>query len=44
MPAVLVEVEFISNPEQLQFLANENNRKGLAVAIASGIENYVICL
>lgn len=41
MPAALVEVEFLSNPEQLQFLSDENNREGLAEAIATGIENYI---
>jgi N-acetylmuramoyl-L-alanine amidase len=44
MPAVLVEVEFISNPDQLQFLADENNREGLADSIAIGIQNYVSSL
>jgi N-acetylmuramoyl-L-alanine amidase len=44
MPAVLVEVEFISNPDQLQFLADENNREGLADTIATGIENYLSSL
>ena len=41
MPAVLVEVEFLSNPEQLIFLAEEGNRESLAEAIAQGIENYI---
>ena len=41
MPAALVEVEFLSNPEQLQFLSDENNREGLAEAIATGVENYI---
>jgi N-acetylmuramoyl-L-alanine amidase len=41
MPAALVEVEFLSNPEQLQFLSDENNREDLAEAIATGIENYI---
>jgi N-acetylmuramoyl-L-alanine amidase len=41
MPAVLVEVEFLSNPDQLQFLADESNREGLAEATATGIENYI---
>jgi len=41
MPAVLVEVEFLSNPDQLQFLADEKNREGLAEATATGLENYI---
>jgi len=41
MPAVLVEVEFLSNPDQLQFLADEGNREGLAEATAVGIENFI---
>jgi N-acetylmuramoyl-L-alanine amidase len=41
MPAVLVEVEFLSNPEQLQFLADEDNREGLAEATATGIKNFI---
>ena len=41
MPAVLVEVEFLSNTEQLQFLSDENNREDLADAIATGIEKYI---
>ena len=40
MPAVLVEVEFISHPGQLLFLADEVIREGLAEAIATGIKNY----
>jgi len=41
MPAVLVEVEFLSNPEQLQFLAAEKNREALANAISKGIDKYI---
>lgn len=37
MPAILVECEFLSNPEQLQFLAVPENRVILAQAIAAGI-------
>lgn len=36
-PAVLVETEFISNPQQLQFLADPDNQQRLALAIADGI-------
>ena len=41
MPAVLVEVEFLSNPEQLRFLGDEKNREGLAEAISTGIEKFL---
>jgi N-acetylmuramoyl-L-alanine amidase len=37
MPAILVESEFLTNPIQLQFLADEENQRGLAVAISNGI-------
>ena len=38
MPAILVESEFLTNPVQLQFLADPGNRQNLAVAIADGID------
>ena len=38
MPAILVECEFITNPTQLRFLADERNQEKLAVAIADGID------
>ncbi|HYO15463.1 MAG TPA: N-acetylmuramoyl-L-alanine amidase [Thermoanaerobaculia bacterium] len=34
MPAILVECEFLTNPQQLEFLADETNQQGLAAAIA----------
>lgn len=37
MPAVLVEMEFINNPQQAKFLSKEKNQKKIAAAIASGI-------
>jgi N-acetylmuramoyl-L-alanine amidase len=37
MPAILVESEFLTNPIQLQFLADQENQRGLAVAISNGI-------
>jgi N-acetylmuramoyl-L-alanine amidase len=37
MPAVLVELEFLTHPEQLRFLADEANQRRLANAIAGGI-------
>jgi len=38
MPAVLVESEFLSNPQKLQFLADPQNQESLASAIARGID------
>ena len=38
MPAILVESEFLTNPNQLQFLADETNQRNLVVAIANGID------
>jgi N-acetylmuramoyl-L-alanine amidase len=40
MPACLVETEFISNPQQAQFLANPANQEKIARAIADGIKTY----
>ncbi|NWF56005.1 MAG: N-acetylmuramoyl-L-alanine amidase [Syntrophaceae bacterium] len=41
MTAVLIETEFITNPKQLQFLADVENQKKMAAAIADGIEAIV---
>jgi N-acetylmuramoyl-L-alanine amidase len=41
MPAVLVESEFLSNPQQLKFLADSENQEALASAIARGIDQTV---
>jgi len=41
MTAVLIETEFITNPKQLQFLADPENQKKMATAIADGIEDIV---
>lgn len=38
MPAVLVESEFITNPTQLRFLADQENQRNLAFGIANGID------
>jgi N-acetylmuramoyl-L-alanine amidase len=38
MTAILIECEFITNPNQLQFLADPQNQQELAVAIANGID------
>ena len=37
MPAILIETEFLTNPTQLQFLADQENQRSLAVAITNGI-------
>lgn len=38
MPAVLVECEFVTNPQQLRFLASADKQAALARAIATGID------
>jgi N-acetylmuramoyl-L-alanine amidase len=40
MPAVLVECEFMTNPEGLQFLRDPSSQLALARAIAQGIKTY----
>lgn len=40
MPAVLLEVAFISNPYEEQFLASKANQQYIAIAIADGISNF----
>lgn len=37
MPAILVECEFLTNPQQLEFLADEGNQRRLAAAIARAV-------
>ena len=37
MPAVLVECEFLSNPETRRFLKEPGNQRGIARAIAAGV-------
>ncbi len=41
MPAVLVEVAFISNPRDEKLLKKENNHQVLAQALLTGIEGYL---
>lgn len=41
MPAVLVELDFISNIEQEQFLASDDGQTDLAKAVARGITDYM---
>ena len=40
MPSVLVEVSFISNPQEEQLLSNESYRMQIAKAIAKGLDTY----
>jgi N-acetylmuramoyl-L-alanine amidase len=41
MPAVLVEVGFLSNPDEEQQLRNASHRRRVAEAIALGIEDFI---
>lgn len=41
MPSVLVEVSFITNPEEAKLLRKDHYRQQLAEAIASGIEKFL---
>jgi N-acetylmuramoyl-L-alanine amidase len=41
MPSVLVEVSFISNPEEERLLSTDEYRAGLARSIAAGIQKYI---
>jgi N-acetylmuramoyl-L-alanine amidase len=40
MPSVLVEVSFISNPQEEQLLSDESYRLQIAKAIAKGLNTY----
>lgn len=40
MPAVLIELGFISNPEEEQFLRSDSGQRLLAESIFNGIKNY----
>jgi len=40
MPAVLVEVGFITNPTEAKRLVNKNYQKNLAHGLANGVERY----
>jgi N-acetylmuramoyl-L-alanine amidase len=40
-PAVLVELGFITNPQEEQFLIDRHNQNVMALAIAAGIENFL---
>lgn len=40
MPAVLVELAFISNPDEEQLLASADGQQAFAQALASGIDSY----
>jgi N-acetylmuramoyl-L-alanine amidase len=41
MPSVLVEVSFISNPEEEKLLSKDSYRMQIAKAIAAGLDTYV---
>jgi N-acetylmuramoyl-L-alanine amidase len=41
MPSVLVEVSFISNPQEEQLLSKESYRREIARAIATGLNTYI---
>jgi N-acetylmuramoyl-L-alanine amidase len=41
MPSVLVEVSFISNPEEARLLSRDDYRTGLAQSIAAGVRKYM---
>jgi N-acetylmuramoyl-L-alanine amidase len=40
MPAVLIELGFISNPTEEQFLRSDSGQRLLAESIFNGIKNY----
>ncbi|MCM1292637.1 MAG: N-acetylmuramoyl-L-alanine amidase [Bacteroides sp.] len=40
MPAILVEMDYICNPNREQFLDSENGQAKIAEAICNGIDNY----
>ena len=40
-PAVLVELGFITNPNEERFLVDRHNQHVMALAIAAGIENFL---
>lgn len=42
MPAALVETEFMTNPKQLRFLANDENRKRIAAALADAVDRLTL--
>jgi N-acetylmuramoyl-L-alanine amidase len=41
MPAILVEVGFVSNPSEAQLLKSPAHQQRLAEAIAAGIDDFV---
>lgn len=44
MPAILVEMDFICNPEREKFLSSHDGQAKMATAIANGIESYCTSL
>ena len=41
MPSILVEVSFISNPEEEKLLSQDEYRMNIAKAIAEGLHTYL---
>jgi N-acetylmuramoyl-L-alanine amidase len=41
MPSVLVEIGFVTNPEEAKLLCDKNHLRKIAQAIYSGIENFI---
>lgn len=40
MPATLIELGFISNPEEEKYMNSEKGQKEMAKRIAAGVEEY----
>ena len=40
MTSILIESEFLTHPDQLEFLADPQNQKNLALAISAGISTF----
>ena len=41
MPSVLIELGFITNPQEERFLVDRHNQHVMALVIAAGIENFL---
>jgi len=42
MPSVLIESEFVSNPETRRFLREPENQKEIAICIRNGVHNHLM--
>jgi len=42
MPAVLVEVGFISHPKEAKMLVNNRYQNSIATGLANGVESYFL--